>query len=158
MITMTKALNIQIRKATLADIPALVSLLDTLFNIEQDFSADHLKQAAGLRLLIESPDRGTIQVAHSTNGELVGMVSVQLVISTAEGAPSAWVEDMVVDQRFRALGIGKRLLNNALDWAKQKGATRAQLLVDLDNLPAIGYYEHLGWSASRMGMRRLMLK
>lgn len=158
MTTMTNPPNIHIHQATLADIPALVNLLDVLFGIEQDFSADHAKQTTGLRMLIESPERGSIQVAHTTNGELVGMVSAQLVISTAEGAPSAWVEDMVVDQRFRALGIGRQLLNSVLDWAKEKGATRAQLLVDLDNLPAVGYYDHLGWTSSRMGMRRIMLK
>lgn len=158
MTTMTNPPNIHIHQATLADIPALVNLLDALFGIEQDFSADHAKQTTGLRMLIESPERGSIQVAHTTNGELVGMVSAQLVISTAEGAPSAWVEDMVVDQRFRALGIGRQLLNSVLDWAKEKGATRAQLLVDLDNLPAVGYYDHLGWTSSRMGMRRIMLK
>lgn len=157
MTTMTKLHNIHVQPATLADIPALVTLLDALFNIEQDFSADHTKQTAGLRMLIESPERGTIQVARTTNSELVGMVSAQLVISTAEGAPSAWVEDMVVDQRFRAQGVGRLLLNSALDWAKEKGATRAQLLVDIDNAPAVGYYDHLGWSPSRMGMRRKRL-
>lgn len=158
MTTMTKQANIHVQPATLSDIPALVNLLDALFNIEQDFSADHSKQTAGLRMLIESPERGTIQVAHTASGELVGMVSAQLVISTAEGAPSAWIEDMVVDQRFRAQGIGRLLLKSALDWAKEKGATRAQLLVDIDNLAAVGYYDHLGWSTSRMGMRRIMLK
>jgi hypothetical protein len=30
-------------------------------------------------------------------------------------------------------------------------------LVDLDNMPALGYYDHLGWQSSRMGMRRLLL-
>lgn len=158
MTTMTIQPKIHVQPATSSDIPDLVNLLDALFNIEQDFSADHCKQTAGLRMLIESPERGTIQVAHTASGEIVGMVSAQLVISTAEGAPSAWLEDMVVDQRFRAQGIGRLLLKSALDWAKEKGATRAQLLVDIDNLPAVGYYNHLGWSTSRMGMRRIMLK
>lgn len=150
--------NIHIDDATLADIPALANLLAELFDIEQDFNANSDKQIQGLDLLIASPQLGVIKVARTENGDVIGMVSAQLVISTAEGAPSAWVEDMVVDQNYRAQGVGKALLSCALDWAKEKGATRAQLLVDLDNAPALGYYDHLGWSASRMGMRRIMLK
>ncbi len=86
------------------------------------------------------------------------MVSAQLVISTSQGSNSAWVEDMVVSEQYRAQGLGRQLLDAALQWAKDKGATRAQLLVDLDNEPAIGYYEHLGWKTSRMGVRRLLLE
>lgn len=158
MTTTTNPHNMLINNATLNDIPALVKLLAALFGIEQDFCADTDKQLKGLRMLIEAPNLGVIKLARAENGEVVGMVSAQLVISTAEGAPSAWVEDMVVDQGYRAQGVGRLLLGHALDWAKEKGATRAQLLVDLDNAPAVGYYDHLGWSASRMGMRRIMLK
>jgi GNAT superfamily N-acetyltransferase len=85
------------------------------------------------------------------------MVSAQLVISTAEGAPSTWVEDMVVRDGWRGQGIGRALLDGLMSWAKSKGATRAQLLVDLDNEPALGYYQHLGWQTTRLGARRIAL-
>jgi GNAT superfamily N-acetyltransferase len=150
--------NIFIDNATQADTPALAKLLINLFGIEQDFCADSEKQIKGLNALITSPHLGVIKVARTKDGDVIGMVSAQLVISTAEGAHSAWIEDMIVDASFRKQGVGKLLLEQALSWAKQNGATRAQLLVDLDNAPAIGYYDHLGWSKSRMGMRRILLK
>jgi GNAT superfamily N-acetyltransferase len=86
------------------------------------------------------------------------MVSAQLVISTAEGAPSAWVEDMVVRADCRGEGLGRALLEALLAWAADQGATRAQLLVDLDNAPALGYYQHLGWQATKLAARRVSLK
>jgi GNAT superfamily N-acetyltransferase len=147
-----------ITDASPADIPALLSLLDVLFSIEQDFQPDHDKQMRGLNCLIAASDRAVIKVAKTPQGQVIGMVSAQLVISTAEGAYSAWIEDMVVAQEYRAHGIGKQLLQSVLDWARDKGATRAQLLVDLDNLPALGYYDHLGWESTRLGARRLYLK
>jgi GNAT superfamily N-acetyltransferase len=150
--------NITYGEANEADIPALVGLLGALFGIEKDFSADVGKQKIGLALLLKNPQTATIQIARNANGIAIGMVSAQLVISTAQGAPSAWVEDMIVSQDYRAQGVGRLLLESALEWAKDKGATRAQLLVDLDNEPALGYYEHLGWQTSRMGMRRLLIK
>lgn len=149
--------NIIVDNAKPADLPGLVQLLNTLFSIEQDFQPDIEKQLVGLTLILNNPLTAVIKVARNHAGEVVGMVSAQLVISTSQGTPSAWIEDMVISESYRVQGIGRLLLNTALDWAKQKGASRAQLLVDLDNEPALGYYNHLGWKSSRMGMRRLLL-
>lgn len=151
-------LNIAFDNAKLTDLPALVKLLNTLFSIEQDFQPDIEKQITGLTLILNNPYNAVIRVVRNTLGEVVGMVSVQLVISTSQGTPSAWIEDMVIHEQYRAQGFGRLLLDSALDWAKQKGATRAQLLVDLDNEPALGYYNHLGWQPSNMGMRRIFIK
>jgi ribosomal protein S18 acetylase RimI-like enzyme len=149
------ALNIN--DAKLEDIPALVELLAALFSIEVDFKPDTAKQVQGLRLLIQSPSTGVIKVARDSEGFAVGMVSAQLVISTAQGAPSAWVEDMIILEKYRGQGLGKALLNEALAWAKQKGASRAQLLVDVENEPALGYYKHLGWETTQLQARKIFL-
>ncbi len=147
--------NIDIAK--LEDIPALVELLATLFSIEADFKPDVAKQIKGLRMLILSPETGVIKVARDNDGLAIGMVSAQLVISTAQGAPSAWVEDMIIDEKYRGIGLGKALLNDTLAWAKQKGASRAQLLVDIENEPALGYYQHLGWETTQLQARKIFL-
>jgi GNAT superfamily N-acetyltransferase len=144
-------------EATEADLDALVSLLAILFSIEQDFSPDFSKQKTGLALLLQNQQTASIQVAKNAAGEVIGMVTAQLVISTAQGATSAWIEDMVVDPAYRSHGIGKTLLQNSLDWAKSKGATRAQLLVDTENKPALGYYQHLKWEATQLQARRVFL-
>ena len=144
--------------ATPQDVPQLVQLLNILFDIEQDFRADPEKQERGLRKLLAMPEKAVIMTARDAHGNVIGMVSAQLVISTAEGAYSAWIEDMVIAEGWRTQGIGRRLLSSALDWARSRGATRAQLLVDLDNEPALGYYDHLGWQATRLGARRISLQ
>jgi GNAT superfamily N-acetyltransferase len=143
--------------ANQADIPDLVVLLDILFGIEKDFSADVSKQKNGLALLLQNPQTASLQVARNAAGKVIGMVSAQLVISTAQGAPSAWVEDMVLENDYRGQGIGKQLLQNALTWAKQQGATRAQLLVDIENTEALGYYQHLNWESTQLQARRVFL-
>lgn len=149
---------IHITDATEADLPALIALLNSLFSIEQDFQPDASRQQLGLKLILTNPQQAVIKVARNQTGVVIGMVSTQLVISTAQGALSAWIEDMVIAEPNRNQGIGRQLLSSILDWAKQKGATRAQLLVDIDNLPAVGYYDHLGWQTSRLNMRRLWLE
>lgn len=146
-----------LRFASAGDIPELVALLRELFLIEQDFSPDKVRQKRGLELLLDCPERAVIVVARDENGAAVAMVSAQLVVSTAEGAPSVWIEDMVVRAEHRRKGLGCALLEKALVWARDRGATRAQLLVDLDNSPAVDFYQRMGWKATRLEARRLFL-
>lgn len=148
--------GVTIAPASEADIPELIDLLAVLFSIEQDFSPDTDRQRRGLAALLASPT-GHIAIARDTTSRAVGMATAQLLISTAEGAPSAWIEDVVVREDFRGRGLGRALLDAVLAWARSQGAVRAQLLADLDNAPALAFYERVGWRPTRLGARRLML-
>ncbi len=150
-------MNITIEHAKLSDINVLVELLNVLFSIEQDFSPNETAQRDGLTLLLNSPNQGQIFVARHPQEGIVGMVSAQLVISTAVGAPSAWIEDMVVREPFRGQGLGKALLEKAQVWSKEKGAKRVQLVADADNAPALNYYKHLEWQPTRLFAWKKML-
>ena len=146
-----------IEQASTADIPAMVGLLAALFSIEQDFKPDTERQIRGLAGVLASPN-ACIMLARSAQGEAIAMCSAQLVFSTAEGAHSAWIEDMVVHEAWRRRGIGRQVLQAVLAWASEHGATRAQLLADLDNQPALDYYQHLGWQETHLIARRLSLQ
>lgn len=145
-----------ITSANESDIPELIDLLGVLFSIEQDFTPDTDKQRRGLAALLASPT-GHVAIARDANARAVGMATAQLVISTAEGAPSAWIEDVVVREDWRGEGLGRSLLGAVLAWARGQGAVRAQLLADLDNAPALAFYDRLDWQPTRLGARRLML-
>lgn len=149
--------KVNISTASEADIPELIELLGVLFSIEQDFTPDPEKQRRGLTALLASP-AGHIAIARDENARAVGMASAQLVISTAEGAPSAWIEDVVVREDWRGQGLGRALLDAVVAWARSQGAVRAQLLADLDNAPALAFYDRLDWQPTRLGARRLMLR
>jgi len=143
-------MSIRIQAATVDDVDELVLLLDILFSIEQDFNPDAAAQRRGLTMLIADAQRGRVFVARHPTLGVVGMVSAQLVISTAIGAPSAWLEDMVIRESFRGLGLGKALLDAACDWAVAQGAGRLQLLADAENIPALDFYRHLEWQSTRL--------
>ena len=146
---------VQIARAAESDVAQLVELLQSLFAIEQDFAADPGRQQRGLMCLLRQPhDRAALFVARS-GGEVAGMASGQLVISTAEGAPSVWIEDVIVAERFRGQGIGRALLRSVIDWSAAQGATRAQLLADLDNAAAIAFYQRAGLDPTNLVALRL---
>ena len=150
---------IHIVRAGNADVPALIELLAALLAIENDFSVDRSKQRRGLELLLSQPDdRAVVLVARMGDGMVAGMASAQLVISTAEGALSAWVEDVVVRQSLRGQGIARLLLQEVISWAQRHGATRAQLLADNTNTLALDFYRHIGWQPTQLFAWRRFLR
>lgn len=138
-----------VRSAAPADVEALVRLLGVLFSIEADFRPEPERQRRGLLRMLEDPARRLVLVAEE-DGAVIGMVTVQLVVSTAEGGDSGLLEDMVVDAAHRGAGVGRRLLEAAEAWARARGATRLQLLADVENAPALRFYARVGWTRTQL--------
>jgi GNAT superfamily N-acetyltransferase len=143
-----------IKQATVDEIPQLADLLTLLFSQEADFIPDREKQKRGLRLIVESPGAGIIFAARD-GGEITGMVSLLFTISTAEGGPVCWLEDMVVHPDRRKDGLGSRLLQHGIDYARIHGFSRITLLTDKINAGAIRFYERHGFVESAMMALRL---
>ena len=141
--------GLTLRSATALDVDALVGLLAVLFELEADFQPDAGRQRDGLALLLAAPARSTVLVAERA-GEVVGMLTAQLVVSTAEGGLSAWVEDLVVLASERRRGVGRALLEAVGTWAGERGVRRLQLLADRENAPALAFYAGLGWSGTQL--------
>ncbi len=150
-------MSFRIESARNTDIPRLAELLNDLFDAELDFTADSTRQVRGLELLIAegaTGDRQIVAVARDDHDQAIGMASAQMVVSTAEGALSAWIEDVVVHHDYRRQGIGKDLLDYVVAWAKTRGATRVQLVVDQENASAAFFYTALGWQTTQLVVRR----
>lgn len=139
---------IKARKAEFEDVPAMAGLLAELFSIEKDFSPDAEKQARGLSmLLVES---GKAVIAAEESGRVIGMVTGQLLLSTAEGGLSLLLEDLVVAKSHRGRGVGSLLLAEVEKWGRDNGALRLQLVADKDNAPAKNFYEKAGWKMTNL--------
>jgi ribosomal protein S18 acetylase RimI-like enzyme len=137
-----------IRPAGAEDLPAMIRLLHDLFSVETEYPVDAEKQRCGLQMLLDSEQAG-IWVAER-RGRIAGMVSVQLVVSTAEGGFSGLLEDLIVSSAYRRRGLGKALLHAAVQWSREQGATRIQLLADGRNVPALIFYRKQDWKQTNM--------
>jgi len=147
---------VDITAATLADLPALCSLLNALFTQEAEFQPDEAAQRRGLTRIITQPDVGLIVVARE-GGQVRGMVNLLYTVSTALGERVAWLEDMVVAPTHRGTGLGQQLLQGAIKLARAQGCRRITLLTDGDNVAARRFYEREGFSVSGMVPYRLAL-
>lgn len=138
----------QIREAVPEDLPAMITLLDQLFSIEEDFTADRKRQRAGLQMILELESGVLLVTEHQ--GRVVGMISCQLVISSAEGGWSMLVEDLVIDQHMRGRGFGTALLSAAVSWGRKRRASRLQLLAERANHRGIAFYISRGLESTKL--------
>ena len=145
-------MNVLVRGATVKDLDAMVRLLGVLFSIESDFRPDPARQRRGLAMLLGDP-RAAVLVA-DLQGTVIGMATVQLLVSTAEGDLSGLVEDVVVDESARRAGVGSLLVEACEQWARARNATRLQLLTDRDNATALAFYQQRGWRPTRLACLR----
>lgn len=139
----------EITTAISSDIPQLCLLLDSLFAQEAEFKPDHQAQTRGLSVIIDNTDIGDILVAHET-GQIIGMINLLYTISTALGERVAILEDMVIADSHRDRGVGSKLLDYALEFAKTQGCQRVTLLTDHNNAGAHRFYERHGFERSTM--------
>ncbi|MFO0900284.1 MAG: GNAT family N-acetyltransferase [Pirellulales bacterium] len=145
-----------ISAATPADVPALADLLAVLYAQEAEFIFERTTQERGLRLILAAPALGQIFVARDEE-RLLGMVNLLFTISTAEGAPACWLEDVVVRPESRGVGIGGQLVEHAIDYARRHGFRRISLLTDRTNEAAQRFYARHGFVSSPMAPLRLRL-
>jgi ribosomal protein S18 acetylase RimI-like enzyme len=143
-------MDVKIRNAQPEDLDTLTTLLRELFSIEADFAVDAQRQRRGLALMLDGCLKHRCVKVAETDGDVVGMVTAQLLISTAEGGPVALVEDMVVAGRYQGRGIGRRLMAAIESWSRERGASRLQLLADRTNFSALDFYDKIGWRPTRM--------
>jgi GNAT superfamily N-acetyltransferase len=79
------------------------------------------------RLRAAAAEEGSEVLVADRAGEIVGVCTVYLDIDSVRFGRRAWVEDLAVHPEARSLGIGKRLLDAAKDWGRERGASHLEL-------------------------------
>lgn len=148
--------DVKVRLAREEDLGELMRLLGLLFEQEEEFDVQPAAQQPGLTALIAMPERARVLLAERA-GYTVGMVTLQLVVSTALGGPAGLLEDMVVDPSARSDGVGSILLTAAIEQAVSLDCRRLTLLTDGENADAQRFYRRHGFACSTMVSMRLVL-
>lgn len=115
-------------------------------------------QFGGLKLMLMNGENKRVWVAEKDNGCIIGMCTLQVLISTAEGGEVGLVEDVVVKKHFRCRGIGRQLLQEMKSWATTRGLRRLQLLTDKTNLASIRFYQNMNWQSTQLICMRKLIK
>lgn len=141
----------KIRPATESDLAAILSLQAQLG--QDDGTVLTTEQAlVVLRRMASYPDYG-IRVAE-LDAAVVGTYAFLVMDNLAHlGAPSAIVEDVVVDASCRGRGIGRAMMHDAMCVARDKGCYKLVLNSNLRRLDAHRFYEGLGFERHGVSFR-----
>lgn len=142
--------GIKIVRASEEDLSQMAELLSVLFAIETDFSIDFEKQHRAIKQL-HAYEGADLLVAKDEN-IVVGMITMQRLISSAEGGFIGQIEDLVVKEAYRKMGVGSRLINKMRSIAQEYDYKRIQLAADVDNANALQFYNRRGFHKTHLSI------
>lgn len=139
-------LNLSIRKAKPADMPAAYQLIKELAAYEKALEQvvlsleQFVKDGFGEQPLFHL----NVAIAKLPNHQekVVGISLFYLAYSTWKGK-MVYLDDLVVSRDYRKMGIGQMLLGEIFDFARQENAQQVRWHVLDWNRPAINLYKKL---------------
>ena len=81
----------------------------------------------------------------AVDGEPVGVCQLRFRWSVWKSAEDCWLEDLFVREEARRSGLGRALVEAALERARKRGCKRIELDVNEDNGAARALYEACGF-------------
>lgn len=151
---MTNLEATRMRAARRDDVPAIVALLadDHLGRDREDPAAMPAYLAAFERIAADA--RNLLAVAE-TGGRIVGTLQITFIPGLSnQGAELALLAAVRVDSGLRGRGLGRVMVEWAMDQARARGCRAMELLTHSSRQDAQRFYEQLGFARTHAGMRR----
>lgn len=141
-----------IRRARRDDVEAIVDMLaDDPLGASRERPGD--PRYAEAFAALDTDPRQLLAVAELA-GAVVGTLQLTFVPGLSRvGSTRALIEAVRVRSDQRGGGLGKRMIDWAIDEAKQAGCALIQLTTDASRVDAHRFYERLGFQASHVGMK-----
>jgi GNAT superfamily N-acetyltransferase len=134
--------SVTIRSAERRDCPRLLELIRELAVFEREPDAVTVDPEHFEEMGFGNQPVWTALVAE-TGGEIVGFALCYIRYSTWKGA-RLYLEDILVTDRFRNRGIGTRLMEETIAYARRKGFQGMNWQVLDWNTEAIRFYSRIG--------------
>lgn len=147
--------DLHYRAAMLADVPVIVAMLaDDVLGSTREQAVASVPQSyrdAFARIDID-PNQELVVV--ESEGAIVGTLQLTfLAYLTYGGGTRAQIEAVRVSSGHRGSGIGGRMIEWAIQRAREKPSHLVQLTTDKRRPDAIRFYEDLGFKSTHEGMK-----
>lgn len=136
-------MNIQIRRAGVADTPVIAPLFDAY----RQFYEQAPDLALATRFIEERlrQNESTVLLAEDASGHAQGFCQLYPSFCSVEACKIFVLYDLFVQPQARTHGVGRQLLLAAEALAREQGVRRLDLTTAKTNLKAQSLYEALGW-------------
>ncbi len=154
-----------IRKATHNDIPRILELLSQVNDVHAEGRPDFFikgkrKYNEEDLLKIINDDTTPVFVCEG-NGDIKGYAFcvIQDLSQCDNLRPdkSLYIDDICVDENYRRHGVGKKLYEYVVQFAKEEGCFNITLNVWAKNLSAQAFYESMGMKVQKVCMEKILI-
>ena len=145
-----------VRRATKADVPALVELLrdDVLGTTREGSDEPDDAAAYGRAFALIDADPNQLLIAVEEGSSTVGTLQLSLIPSLSRrGTLRLQIEAVRIGAAAQGLGLGTAVFEWAHDCGRRFGAGLAQLTTDRSRTDAQRFYSRLGYEASHEGLK-----
>ncbi|MDH3695550.1 MAG: GNAT family N-acetyltransferase [Gammaproteobacteria bacterium] len=150
-----------IREALREDLPAIVALLadDELGKQrEQSSTVDDIADSYYTAFDAINADKNHVLLVVESDGELAGTMQLSVLPNlTYQGGWRAQIEAVRIHSKLRGSGMGTRMIEYAINLARERDCYLVQLTTNIQRPEAIRFYQNLGFASTHSGMK-LFLK
>jgi ribosomal protein S18 acetylase RimI-like enzyme len=148
-------MHLQYRRAKLDDLKEIVLLLaDDKLGCTREQADDEVAQSYLDAFAKIDSDPNQYLMVLENNEKVVGTCHLTLLPSlTFSGSTRLQIEAVRVNSSIRSQNLGQQMIELAIHWGKEHGATIIQLSTNKERPDAIRFYEKLGFKATHEGMK-----
>ncbi|MEU2925506.1 GNAT family N-acetyltransferase [Streptomyces sp. NPDC007251] len=145
--------DLEIRRATVDDLPAIVAMLaDDPLGAERESPDDMTPYRAALQRLEADPNQHLVVAVRE--GRVIGTLQLTIIPGLSHrGATRALIEAVRIHADERGSGLGGHLIEWAIETSRQLDCRMVQLTSDKTRTDAHRFYERLGFTASHEGFK-----
>ena len=129
----------EIRKTKLEDLDSVFELLDELYENKIEYSKFTQKYKESLE------DNSFYGIVAIENNKVVGVLISRIINRLAKKKNILFIDDLIVNEKCRNIGIGKLLIQTATAYAISKDCGALELTSMIQNINAHRFYENNGF-------------
>lgn len=143
------------RTATFADLPAIVAMLfDDDLGRTREIVSDPIDPAYAAGFEAIEADANQHLVVAELGGKIVGTMQLSYIPSIQfRGGWRQQIEAVRIASDIRGQGLGKQMMDWAIDQARRRGCMIVQLSSQNDRKDAHRFYERLGFDRDHVQMK-----
>ncbi len=147
--------NINIRKAKREDVPHIVNLLaNDLLRKQREHFQEPLPQQYYDAFTEIDNDKNNYLIVVEDGDKIIGTLQLTIVTYlTYQGGKRCQIEGVRIDESYRKKGLGKQMIEWAINKAHELDCHLVQLTMDKKRLETIEFYKNLGFVASHEGLK-----
>ena len=138
----------EIRKMKLEDLDSVFELLNELYENKIEYSKFAQKYKESLK------DSNFYGIVAITEYKVVGVLISRVINRLAKKKNILFIDDLIINKKYRNIGIGKLLIQNANTYAISKDCGALELTSMIQNVNAHRFYENNGFEKKQYKFKK----